>query len=536
MAFHVVTAARGRFPALLCVPLFIAAACASSQEPTGVLVGLTSGRTLWIAWANDTAALLTEKPYLVVPRDDGMWSAGIVTRCTIGRGGGPLVKDTIFLERTDSAFVTRPGEEPRVRPDGNPCYEAEREVSDLRLRERRERPADFSDADFLMLINSRMFYCGIDSLVITFASPTALSLERRTVGSRYCTPARYSTSGENIVREFASAKRVALRPLLSTEAGARLAQRSTDTLGCGFPAGGRVDSMWSIRRQQGAWVARSWIDGPAVCSGGEKKEEGEPLPHSFTGDAPLPIAWPELVRQMPNAIDAAASPSGEFMLVHRGDTVTLFRPTAGQLGSPLLRVPVGRHELGMIRWATPDETRRWNATLTAPLPRIEGRAEGPVLVLPAEMKRALRKAIPGFRPWRQSDYSVDIVQSVPPTDSSALFAAVGDMNGDGRTDVVVQGHDSTRAMLVALMTEADSVRVLIIEEGSLGREGERGRFETFINLVKRGVIEADTTESGDYNPIPVRIDHEGFEFVYWGKAASFYYWRNGRFVQWITSD
>jgi hypothetical protein len=40
----------------------------------------------------------------------------------------------------------------------------------------------------------------------------------------------------------------------------------------------------------------------------------------------------------------------------------------------------------------------------------------------------------------------------------------------------------------------------------------------------------------EYDPIPVHIDHEGFEFVYWGKAATFYYWRDGRFIMWITRD
>lgn len=533
MSFRV-TAAHGRFLTLLCVPLFIAAAGNSSQEPKGVLVGLTSGRTLWIAWPNDTVALMTEKPYLIVPRDDGMWSAGIVTRCTIGRGGNGSVKDTIFLERKDSAVVTRPGQQPRARPDGNPCGEAEHEVYELRRRDRKQRPADFTDADFLMLINSRSFYCGIDSLVITFASPTALSIERRTVATSWCSPAGYSTAGEHIVREFASANRLALRPLLSTQAAARLGQRFTDTLDCRFPTGGRVDSAWSIRRQQGAWVPSIWIDGPVACSGDQKKAS-EPLPHSFTGDAPLPIAWAEVVRQLPNAVDAVASPAGELMLVQRADTLMLFRPIGGKLGPPLLRAPVGRHKLAMIRWATPDETRRWNATLAPPLPRIEVRAEGPVLVLPAEMKRALRKTIPGFRPWRQSDYSAEIVESVPPTDSSSLFAAIGDMNGDGRTDVVVQGRDSTRAMIIALMTDADSVRVVNIED-RLMHLHEGGPFEIFVNLVKRGVVHADTIDDSEYEPIPVRIDHEGFEFVFWGKAATFYYWRAGRFVTWTTSD
>ena len=47
-------------------------------------------------------------------------------------------------------------------------------------------------------------------------------------------------------------------------------------------------------------MARLWIEGPIVCRGGQDTEGGEAIPPSFTGEAPLPIPWGELVRQLPN--------------------------------------------------------------------------------------------------------------------------------------------------------------------------------------------------------------------------------------------
>lgn len=347
----------------------LVAACApAGGAQDGVLIGLTSGRTLWIAWPNGTARLVTEKPHLLVPRDDGMWWVGVVTRCTVGEGGGGWVEDSIFVHRTDAVFVTRAGEEGSVSLDGTDCDAAEREVAELGARERQDTPPDTTTIEEEPF-SAETLYCTINSRRITFASPTVLSIEGRHSSTEFCSPAKYYTSGDNVVREFASGERIPLRPLVSKDVSARLEQYFTDTLGCGFTdenPGGRVDSSWVIRRQRGAWVAELWIEGPVVCRGGQETEDGEPLPHSFTGDSPLPLEWSELVRSTPNAAAAAASPSGRYIVVQKADSLLLFRSSARQLGSPMLRVHIGYYEeLAMVRWATRDEARRWNATLPA---------------------------------------------------------------------------------------------------------------------------------------------------------------------------
>ena len=170
------------------------------------------------------------------------------------------------------------------------------------------------------------------------------------------------------------------------------------------------------------------------------------------------------------------------------------------------------------------------------MPRIELRPDGPTLVLPARMERALLAAVPGFRHTLVSDYDPDLQRYAVLGERSALFATIGDFNGDGRADVAVDGRDVAHGYLLVLFTEADSVRVFTIQKAPLGSIDQRtGRID-FLALVPRGVIQADTLEDGEYEKVPVRLQYDAFDLAWFEKASTLYYWRNGRFVNWITSD
>lgn len=349
---------------LFAATALIGGACSSSASSEhGLLLGLTSGRTLWIAWPNDTARLIAEKPHLVIPRDDGIWWAGVVGWCTWGEGGGGWVEDSIFVYLDEALFVTR-SEEVRMRRAGMPCDRAEREV--LAERAKAKRSTD-SVASEEYAESNETLYCSRNTRRITFASPAVLSVEVRAASTEFCNPAKYSTSGWNVVTRLGSSERIMLRPLLDSATLAPLEAPFSDEEGCGYQAedpGAQVDSAWSIRRYQGAWVASLWVDGPIVCRGGQDFEGGPVLPSSFTGTSPLPMSWSDLLQQLPNVLDAAVSPSGRFVLAHRADSIMIVRMNDGRVGEPALRLQVGYYEeLSMIRWATARETREWTATL-----------------------------------------------------------------------------------------------------------------------------------------------------------------------------
>jgi hypothetical protein len=110
------------------------------------------------------------------------------------------------------------------------------------------------------------------------------------------------------------------------------------------------------------------------------------------------------------------------------------------------------------------------------------------------------------------------------------------ISGDGRADVVVDGNDGTEGHLLVLFTEADSIRVFTIQRGPLPPAEQRSGRIGFLALVPRGVIQADTLGDADYETIPIQLEHDAFDTAWWEKASTLFYWRNGGFVKWTTSD
>jgi hypothetical protein len=359
---------------LVCVAALAAVACHRAPAHDGLLLGLSSGRTLFFAWPNDSARLLADKPYLLVPRDDGFWWVGVAGRCTIGEGGGGWVEDTLFLYEEEAVFVTRAGEDARVTLDGTTCQAAARELLAMAPRKHSDAAVDVAASDDSLHFEN--LFCQRDTRHITFVSSTVLSVAERSASTEFCSPGRYFTSGRNVVTRFASSERIPLRPLLGRERIVELERIFSDSEGCAFPSedpGATVDSTWAIGRWEGAWVVRTWAEGPVVCRGGQENEgPGDSLPRSFTGDAPLPLPWSEVRKLGINTLDAAASPSGDIVVVQKSDSILVMRWDGKQLSAPLLRVHVGYYEgVVMIRWATPDETRRWTDTLpTLRPPRV----------------------------------------------------------------------------------------------------------------------------------------------------------------------
>jgi hypothetical protein len=270
--------------------------------------------------------------------------------------------------------VTRAGEDARVTVDGTTCQAAARELLAMAPRKHSDAAVDVAASDDSLHFEN--LFCQRDTRHITFVSSTVLSVAERSASTEFCSPGRYFTSGRNVVTRFASSERIPLRPLLGRERIVELERIFSDSEGCAFPSedpGATVDSTWAIGRWEGAWVVRTWAEGPVVCRGGQENEgPGDSLPRSFTGDAPLPLPWSEVRKLGINTLDAAASPSGDIVVVQKSDSILVMRWDGKQLSAPLLRVHVGYYEgVVMIRWATPDETRRWTDTLpTLRPPRV----------------------------------------------------------------------------------------------------------------------------------------------------------------------
>src|SRR5437899_647477 len=88
-------------------------------------------------------------------------------------------------------------------------------------------------------------------------------------------------------------------------------------------------------------------------------------------------------------------------------------------------------------------------------PRIANEEGAYVLVLPKSMQNALRKQ--GLTLWTLRDYRPEITGTYNYSDSQLPFAVIGDFNGDGLLDIVVQGRRDFKSVVVCLFSHKDDV-------------------------------------------------------------------------------
>jgi hypothetical protein len=92
-----------------------------------------------------------------------------------------------------------------------------------------------------------------------------------------------------------------------------------------------------------------------------------------------------------------------------------------------------------------------------------------IIVLPPKMKKAIEGSNPDFVMWKLEDYTPTILNEDHQKDNRRKlpFALIVDANEDNIPDVILDGHDNERALLIAVISKDDEYRVLIIEEKKL---------------------------------------------------------------------
>jgi hypothetical protein len=92
-----------------------------------------------------------------------------------------------------------------------------------------------------------------------------------------------------------------------------------------------------------------------------------------------------------------------------------------------------------------------------------------IIVLPQKMKKAIERFNPDFEMWKLEDYTPTIVNEDQQKDNlrKLPFALIVDANKDNVPDVILDGHDNKRALLIGVISENDEYRVLVIEEKKL---------------------------------------------------------------------
>lgn len=349
-------------------------------EEQGLLLGLATGQTIWIARQGSTMRALWETPYVVTPRRDGYWYVVSAERCSVDTNPpAPSLLRTAFVDREQRIAVARAGDTIDI-PLGElqDCKTVEHDV--FRLRTIRYKAAldsmngDSSkvDAPKPSEIDDQVD-CNTTSESVSFVSRTAIAIEGRGGQSEYCNPSGYTNEGFNRVLQLGTKRRIALRPLLTAKVRRAAEEAISANDGCAYDhAVERLDNAWAPERKAGRWVANLYMGGANSCRGGSDYEFEIRLPQSFTGEPPLSPAWTGIGA---NSIrDATLSPSRSYIALFMNDTLVIRRVVGDEWMEVVGKVPL--HTIASLvsaRWATAADAERWTRelpTLKPPIVRV----------------------------------------------------------------------------------------------------------------------------------------------------------------------
>ncbi len=100
---------------------------------------------------------------------------------------------------------------------------------------------------------------------------------------------------------------------------------------------------------------------------------------------------------------------------------------------------------------------------TGDAPRIEKRSGTYTLNLPRQVQALLRSYDSTFVLWRLADYDSIIQMGYEPNQHQLPFAIIGDFNGDGVDDVILDGHDTKVRLILAILSSETGYKVLELD-------------------------------------------------------------------------
>ncbi len=355
---------RRRILAFLALGCFVSPPAARAQSEAGLLLGLSSGETLWITLSQDSEFhVAARKSRLLVPRDDGFWWVGTESRCVLEdlREGGVNVERGIWINREQAVFVSRAGETAHIDIEGDPCPDVERKV--VRLRAGRAKLAGNTDS------SSRVdeLDCSTTKRAVTFVSPAALSIEMRGMLTEFCSPAKYYMWGANFVTDFTTEKKISLRSVLPDADWTKITEKFAAPDEDEFQEEltySEADTSWIVTHDGDRWSAAFWRDGSIAERGGHDLDYTIPVPSQFTADAPLPLSFDSIKVRFPRAIEAFASPSGEYLLVREAGSAFLVLVEKAGMSDTVFEFPVALDDrFVMLQWASSERAAEWSAAI-----------------------------------------------------------------------------------------------------------------------------------------------------------------------------
>lgn len=149
------------------------------------------------------------------------------------------------------------------------------------------------------------------------------------------------------------------------------------------------------------------------------------------------------------------------------------------------------------------------------------------LVLPETMATAIQEAVPGFRTETLASYDADIQKYYKCTSRQAPWAVVGDFDGDGMEDLIVDGHGGKRYYRLCVWGATADVDTILGQVE--GRQSGRP-FNSVLMYAPPG--EQGTNFSDDV----IFIFVDGYVDYCFEKAGSTWYWKDRAWREFYSSD
>ncbi len=172
-------------------------------------------------------------------------------------------------------------------------------------------------------------------------------------------------------------------------------------------------------------------------------------------------------------------------------------------------------------------------------PSIRLAGDQRVVVLTKEQNEAVRAYNPAFQIRRETDYLPSVVSGYLFSNHQLPFAVIGDFNGDGVRDVVLQGYDKNNELVIAVLSNRGGSRVMEVvrsklvdpqtESYSVGDHSENGLW-IYLTFVPRGIVESPFAQR------PLQLSTDAFELNYFEKASVLYYLTGQTFQKYVVSD
>lgn len=164
------------------------------------------------------------------------------------------------------------------------------------------------------------------------------------------------------------------------------------------------------------------------------------------------------------------------------------------------------------------------------VPTIRKRGSVTSIYLPSSMRTAIENFDPDFQMWSLSDYHSLLLSSYPYSKNNLPFLALGDFNGDFKQDAVLHGRNNTASMILCILSANNKYEVITLSKNIVSDWNKSHHSDIYVTYVAPGIINSAFEDN------QLDLETDAFEIGYFEKASTLYYYKDGAFLQYTTSD